>query len=371
MAEYTRRVLLAVAGLSPQVLTETLYALATDPKHPWIPTEIHLITTGEGRKRAELALLSKSPGWFHRLLRDYRLPPVAFEPSHIHVITDWERRALDDIRTPADNERAADYITEMVRQFTAEDDSALHLSIAGGRKTMGYYLGYALSLFGREQDRLSHVLVSEPFESSWNFFYPTPYSQVIETRDGSLADTRDAIVTLAEIPFVSLRHGLPASLLEGRSSFSQVVAAARNHLAPPCLVIDLRKRCIRAGATEFRLPPVQLAFYTLFARRALKGEPPLPAPPKEVPDEAWRNRFLAEYRLIRGEMDDTDRTEHALRAGMDGDYFSEKKSALHRSLKKVLGSAASPYLIDDNNSRPRRYRLTLPPDAIRIEGENG
>jgi CRISPR-associated protein (TIGR02584 family) len=28
----------------------------------------------------------------------------------------------------------------------------------GERKTMGFYVGYALSLFGRAQDRLSHVI---------------------------------------------------------------------------------------------------------------------------------------------------------------------------------------------------------------------
>jgi CRISPR-associated protein (TIGR02584 family) len=35
------------------------------------------------------------------------------------------------------------------------------MSIAGGRKTMGFYAGYALSLYGRAQDRMSHVLVEE------------------------------------------------------------------------------------------------------------------------------------------------------------------------------------------------------------------
>jgi CRISPR-associated protein (TIGR02584 family) len=61
-----------------------------------------------------------------------------------------------------------------VRELTADPDCAIHASIAGGRKTMGFYLGYALSLFGRPQDRLSHVLVSSPFESNQNFFYPLP-----------------------------------------------------------------------------------------------------------------------------------------------------------------------------------------------------
>ncbi|HIE55737.1 MAG TPA: TIGR02584 family CRISPR-associated protein, partial [Chromatiaceae bacterium] len=232
------RILLLVTGLSPQVVTETLYALAVNQETPWIPTQMHLITTLEGRKRAELALLSEDPGWFPRLLRDYDLPAIAFDTDHIHVLTDPAGQPLDDIRTPEDNERAADQITDLVRRFTSEAETAVHASIAGGRKTMGYYLGYALSLFGRPQDRLSHVLVSEPFESSWNFFYPTPYRQVIETPKGALADTWEARITLAQIPFVRLREELPQRLLEGRASFSETVAAIQKAQQPPHLIIN-------------------------------------------------------------------------------------------------------------------------------------
>src|SRR5690606_16067709 len=239
---YPRRILLAVTGLSPQVVTETLYALAVRQRPPFIPTEVHLLTTVEGAQRARLALLSDVPGWFHRLRKDYGLPEIAFDANHIHVLTAADGTPLSDIRSPQDNECAADAITEMVRAFTEQPDTALHVSIAGGRKTMGFYLGYALSLFGREQDRLSHVLVSEPFESSWDFFYPTPYSRIITTRDNKLADTRDARITLAEIPFVSLRHGLPEHLLNGAASFSAVVSAARAALAAPELIIDLAHR---------------------------------------------------------------------------------------------------------------------------------
>ncbi|CAK0749007.1 hypothetical protein CCP4SC76_10006 [Gammaproteobacteria bacterium] len=53
-----RRILLAVTGLSPQVVTETLYALAVMQDPPWIPDEVQLITTAEGAERARLALLS-------------------------------------------------------------------------------------------------------------------------------------------------------------------------------------------------------------------------------------------------------------------------------------------------------------------------
>ncbi len=367
-----RRILLAVTGLSPQVVTETLYALAVASDPPWIPSEIHLITTGEGRRRAELALLSEDPGWFHQLRRDYGLPAICFDIDSIHLLTGSDGSPLEDIRTPDDNERAADLITEKVRELTADPDSELHVSIAGGRKTMGYYLGYALSLFGRPQDRLSHVLVSEPFESSWNFFYPTPGSRVIETRDGNLVDTRDARVWLAEIPFVSLRHVLDENLLHGRSRFSDAVASARRALEPPRLILDQAGHRIRAAGRTFPLPPRELAFYSLFARHRLEGRPPLEAPPKGVPDPEWGKRFLTEYHRIRAVnphgMDNLDRTERAFAKGMDGDQFSEIKSKLHKRLRQYLGkSGAAPYLIDDGGRRPRRYTLTLPVESITFE----
>jgi len=364
--EHTRRILLAVTGLSPQIVTETLYALAVRETPRFLPTEIHLITTIEGAERARLALLSETPGWFHRLRHDYGLPVIAFDSTHIHILCDAHGHALRDIRTPEDNALAADFITETVRCLTADTDSALHVSIAGGRKTMGFYLGYALSLFGRLQDQMSHVLVSEPFESSWEFFYPTPYSRVITIQDNKLVDTADAEVMLADIPFVSLRHGLPEHLLQGHARYSETVAAARQTLGPAALLLDLRGRRIRAGSACFSLAPAELALLAVFARRAQQGNAPLAAPSKGVPDPGWAQLYLTELRAISGEMAGLEQTERALRKGMDGDYFSTHLSRLRRIMRQKLGAAAVPYMVDDGGSRPRRYGLRLAPGAVRF-----
>lgn len=367
--QFPRRVLLCVTGLSPQVVTETVYYLAVRQDPPWIPTEIRLITTSKGAEHARLNLLSDEPGRFHRLRRDYDLPPIDFRPEQIQILAEADGTPLDDIRTPAHNDRAADCITDVVRELTEDTGTALHVSIAGGRKTMGYYLGYALSLYGRPQDRLSHVLVSPPYESHPEFYYPTPRQRVIHTLDAQkmALDCRVAEVTLAEIPFVSLRHGLPEHLLNGTTSFSAAVAAARAATAPPELVLDLRARRIRAGGQLIGLPPAELAMLSVFARRAVAGEPALPAPGKEVHDPEWAERYLAELQRIVGEMDDREATQRALAKGMDGDYFSQRLSKLNGRMRKVLGQAAARYLIDDGNTRPRRYRLALPPEAVRFD----
>jgi CRISPR-associated protein (TIGR02584 family) len=106
---YERRVLLAVTGLSPQIVTETLYALAVKRTPAWIPTEIRLVTTHLGAQVAERALLSDRPGWFHRMREDYGLPEIAFGIENIHVIAGRDEAPLDDIVDDADNRAVADF----------------------------------------------------------------------------------------------------------------------------------------------------------------------------------------------------------------------------------------------------------------------
>lgn len=238
--------------------------MATFGQSRFIPTEVHLITTLEGAEQARLTLLSEGPGWFHRLRQDYGLPEIRFTLDTLHILHDAEGRLLRDIRGVADNEAIADAITATVRELTADPECAVHASIAGGRKTMGFYLGYALSLFGRSQDRLSHVLVSSPFESNQDFFYPTLRERVIYTADRQPLDARDATVMLADIPFVRLRDGLQETLLEPGASFSAVVAQAQRNLAAPRLTLDLERCQVRCGETVVALPPVDFSCYTVY-----------------------------------------------------------------------------------------------------------
>lgn len=358
-----RRILLAVTGLTPQVVTETIYALHRASADA-VPDEVHVLTTTEGAERARLALLSDQPGWFAKLRADYALAPITFDESRIHTLRSADGRPLSDIRSAADNAAAADQIAEFVRQLTADPATAVHISLAGGRKTLGFFAGYALSLWGRPQDRLSHVLVSEPFESSWEFFYPTPYQRIIQTRDGRIADCADAEVSLADIPFVRLRHGLPAELRDGRASFAQAVAAAQGHLGPPRLELDLRNKRVEAAGRTFNLPPANLAFLAWFARRAQQRLPGLLCPSDGVPSAEHAQAYLNEYRRIRGFVDDDAATLRRYAGGMAKADFEQRKSALNAALQQALGAAAMPYMIVGEGRRPMRYRLALSADAV-------
>jgi len=366
---YPRRVLVAVTGLSPQVITETVYALAVRREPPFRPTEVQVLTTAEGAERVRLSLLSEEPGWFRRLCRDYRLGGIRFRAEDVHALRGPGGEPLADIRTLEDNARAADLISEHIRALCADPHAALHVSVAGGRKTMGVYAAGALSLYGRAQDRLSHVLVAAPYESHPDFYYPTPGSHVIYTAppDSRPLEARDAEVTLAEIPFVRLREGLPERLLLGRARFSEAVGAAQQGLGPPALDIDHRGRRVRAAGRIVPLAPAELAFLAWVVRRIERGAGPLRCPSDGVGERDYAREYLAEYRACLGPMGDDERTARRLAAGMDKSFFEQHKSKLNARLRRALGAAAAPYLVSALGRRPGlRYAPALPLAAIRF-----
>lgn len=365
--DYPRRILLCVTGLSPQIVTETLYALAIEHQPAFVPTEVHLLTTSEGAKLAQASLLHPDGGQFLTLFAEWpQLARPTMDTETIHVIAGPDGQPLTDIRTPAENTAAADAIASVVRDLTRDPESAVHVSIAGGRKTMGFYLGYALSLYARPQDRLSHVLVSAPFESHPEFFYPPRQPRRLATRDGHHIDTADARVTLAEIPFVRLRHGLPEALLQGKARFSEAVSAIQQSLAPPHLLIDLGKRRVVCGNTTVAMKPQLLAWLAWWAILVQEGRP----------ETAWRdadaNLFLAIYRAVVGiDAVDYEKIATLLGNGMEKEFFQTKNAKLERVLKDALGLAAAPYLLVATGKRPHTRRgLTLPPESIHISGFN-
>jgi len=343
--QYERRVLVAVTGLSPQVITETLYGLAFINKPSFVPTEIHLVTTLEGAHRAKLDLLHEETGKFLAFCREYDLPPIAFNLSTIHIITDRSGHEMDDIRTPAENEAAADCITGILSSLTQDANAAIHVSIAGGRKTMGYYLGYALSLFGREQDRLSHVLVSEGYEGHQDFYYPTKKSNVIYDRNNRPLDTSKAEIALAQIPFIRIRDSIPESLMSGTVSFLETINLAKKAEQEPTLIIDVNQKKISANGVIFTLKDILFAFYCWVISQTLLEQVLLYKPNEYRPSPLYAEQFIAQYRKVVGSSRDIEKTSRGfeLSEGMDNNFFSEKISRINRTLRQVLGKRLAEY----------------------------
>lgn len=76
-----KRILVAVTGISPAILTETVWALA-EQDVPWIPDQIVAVTTRTGKAAIEKLLLDGG-GW-DRLRKKLR---TAFsQPELIHML---------------------------------------------------------------------------------------------------------------------------------------------------------------------------------------------------------------------------------------------------------------------------------------------
>jgi CRISPR-associated protein (TIGR02584 family) len=350
--EKNRRILLAVSGMSPQIITETLYALHREAA--WLPDEVHLITTINGRDRANLQLLQGAQH-FTRLLKELKITrKITFSLDTIHVIIDRNGNALEDLRTPQDNEAAADFITERIRQITADPATELHVSLAGGRKTMGFYAGYALSLFGRPQDRLSHVLVSSEYESLPDFFYPTRKTHVIYKHDKTPVDTSKATVWLAEIPFVRLRDSLPNHLLQTGRSFSETVDMARRANENPHMILHPKTCDVTVNGVSTKITPQKMAFYLWVCANKNPIKPLVEG--EKSPEYAKAMIDAANHYGL----DLHGKSQNGLeKDGMTKAFIETNLSRLNTSIKKQLGSELANLckLASIKTSRGKGYAL--------------
>lgn len=369
---YSRRILLAVTGDTPQIVTETLYGLAIGQDIPFVPTEIHIISTAKGLNAVRTKLLDKSTGQFFRLVSDYKLPSnIIFDESTLHGIKNSDGEVLWDINDKADNQAAADQILEIVRELTSDSASALHGSIAGGRKTMGFFLGYAMSLLGRQQDRLSHVLVSEPFERCHEFYYPPPEPQDFKTRSHDTLSSDDAKVMLAEIPFLRMGEGKTLKKVKAGDSYSAAVALLQDAINPPRLELDLDALKINAHRRPVPMATTNLAFLALFALRIKLGRDFFQFNGNEL---AFVDQMLVVLKAMDVALvdnwaelsvkDESDSTRKTIAT-----RFRSMCSKSKDDLETELGELASHYRVAKDPPRGSPYRLALTADQIHVRCE--
>lgn len=159
-----------------------------------------------------------------------------------------------------------DLITSFIREKTKDPSSRLHCSLAGGRKTMSFYLGAAMQMFARPWDRLYHVLVSPAFESNPEYFYKPKSNRTIEAK-GKKLNTIDSEILLAELPFIRLRSKIS---LEG-TGFCELVREGQKEIdmamIQPELRVEFSERAIQIGQKKIKLSPLHLMIYTAYLRQ--------------------------------------------------------------------------------------------------------
>jgi len=266
-----REILIFVAGATPQIITETIYALAMQTP-PVYADELHIITHSQGKQLIMQKLVKD--GVLQQLCKEYGLPRLSLSDANFLVITDQVGNELSDIRTSADNEQAGDQIAAFLRAKAAEPSVRLHCSLSGGRKTMTHYMGIAFQLFARQWDRLYHVMVAPEFEKVEQFFYPPkqPQQLTVKSRAGeAIINTADANVSLVQLPMIHLRDKVPAQA----TTIRQIVAEGQREIDMAAtqrpVRINLSERTLYIGDTLIDLSPIQLMLYTTFLQ--LKRQP--------------------------------------------------------------------------------------------------
>jgi CRISPR-associated protein (TIGR02584 family) len=259
-------VLFAVTGMSPAVLTETVWALAHE-RPAIIPDRVVAVTTTGGRERIKAELLDGGV-WadLRRTLKAGDRLEFSATGAHIVVITRGENE-LDDIRTPGDNAAMADFILHELRAYADEHDTRIIATIAGGRKTMSALLYACMTLVGRETDRVTHVLVDQKLEKRVpRFYFPR-----------TAAEAKG--IQLADIPFVPLRNRFQ-ELGQMPGNFSRLVVKYSRELkrvtgAGVVLRLDDGPRVVTVDGVAVALNP--RAYSTLKFLVHINQHPPLPA----------------------------------------------------------------------------------------------
>lgn len=274
-----RNILVITLGGAPGIVTETVWALIErDP--PWVPDEIYLVTTSFGARdwRDEASPANR------QLAAIFAVKHIVPVKPHVVVPIDKKTRAeVSDIRTEAENIAFADALTRLVKEQTDRDDTRLHVSMAGGRKTMSSYSQAAVSLFGRDRDELSHVLVHPPaLENSPEFFWPGQEQTEIDVSKRpppppkKIVRANEAEIALVQSPFVRLRALLPpeGAFPGGEIDHWKIIEQVQLGLERNQIRVICAENRLQVGVTgSVKLPPQAFAFYRLLATALKEGWP--------------------------------------------------------------------------------------------------
>ncbi len=383
-----KEVLIFVTGTTPQIITETIYALIHQ-NPPVYPDAIYIITTKYGEKVVKENLIYS--GVFRDFCREFNISEDILNEDSIVVVRGSNGKPLDDIKEAEDNKFLGDFITDFIRDKSSDEKVRLHCSLAGGRKTMSFYLGSALQLFGRPWDKLYHVLVTPEFESNPGFYYKperdrvlTPFNLPLNKKDGSLKElhTKDAEIFLAELPFIRLRDKIP---LNGKN-FKELVEEGQKEidtaLTQPFIKIKLKEHSIYIGDKPVDLIPIQIMIYVHFIRRKIedckcKDRPYCVdciecfATISELSTRSVFEKMLKDYRILYiNQPYRADELRAKTKEGMSPEILRSNISKINREIREqLMDETLLPYysISTIRQYAGSRYGVRIDKGKIRIE----
>jgi len=202
-------VYLASLGLTPQVVTESLYHYYS-LKKPRVFSRIVLLTTVTGKELVVQKLLKE--GRLAELAKTLGLSKgsIPLTEEDIIVFTDEQGVQYQDIRTSTASVDEVQQVFRIISRLTRDDQTRLTVTVAGGRKTMSVTMALALQLFGRPQDEMVHVLVQPPYDSRPDWFFPHDRKDPLQRID------------VVQIPFLRIKTYLPPALLRSEDNLPDI-----------------------------------------------------------------------------------------------------------------------------------------------------
>ena len=267
-------------GTSPAVLTETVWALAHQAK-PVLPHEVVVLTTKTGKIRLATEILSGTPSVWEKLKAALRKEKIGiddrlvFGETSIRVIPDRDGNEADDLRTGEDNLRTADFMLQQIRQYSEASDTVILASIAGGRKTMSALLFSCMTLLGRDEDKVYHVLIPPEYECGMDppFYFPQKGATHQLLARGQPTEKKVSSakigIELFEVPFVRMRGWYQEKFKKVpptyRALISRMQTMAPSATVYPEIEIDAWNGGVVVNAKPVSLSPANFAVLVLLA----------------------------------------------------------------------------------------------------------
>jgi len=282
----SQTVLIAVTGLSPAVLTETLWALAHDRIRPTIPDKVIVLTTLTGAQRMKDQLFGADELWLtlrRQLLgknhaTDLRLD-FAETPDRLKVFTrksGGKRMELDRMDTLEETESVGDCLVEEIWNWVGRPDTRVLSSISGGFKTMSALMYAAMSVLGAPEDRILHVLVDDPFDGGTKplYYWPDQPTQALLTTRPSKAGPAGTMVkaslmkpVLTDVRFPALRKLFMDYGFKKPPSFAALVQRCQESVdtlaAHPIETLELEPATLEVRVNHQRVEVSPTQFYIL------------------------------------------------------------------------------------------------------------
>ena len=370
-----KSVLIAVCGLAPQIITETVYALHQQQR---LPQKVYVLTTREGRDACLARLFDGGNGAWPHMLENLHLTTehISFTPENILEVRNNSGAGVDDIRTEEDNEAFVRLCMKLAWECSRDPHQTVYYSVAGGRKTMGAALSFAAQAYGRPQDRIFHVLVSPEFENNRDFYFPPTQPRDIILYDKNQQPYRKstsyAQIDLVALPFFSFRNQLSQNILAEPYDPATLLADLVRE-EKPLLTVDLVQKKLIWKSRELDMRPTWLALYALIAEQKKDSPCNDDCPACQA---CWRSQsqlldaqpqISHLYQTLEPGRDPVEMSTSGI-ISLTSENFNSYRSKINRKIATEFGAIDAPLLqISSHGIRPETcYGLRLNRNQLRI-----